>query len=113
MHEMAIMNSVRDLVEDEAREKHFSVVKSITLVVGPFSCVDPHALRFSFDAVSRASILEGSKLVVEQPAGKAQCFDCEAIVDVLSRDQDCPLCSSSRLLMVEGDELAIKNLEVL
>ena len=62
MHEMSLMEALVDLAEEEARKADARRIAVLRVAVGALSHVDPHALRFCFDAVVRGSMCEGAAL---------------------------------------------------
>ena len=64
MHEMALCQSVIDIIEEEAKRHAFSHVRGIWLEIGALSPVDPEALRFGFDVVSRNTLADGAHLEI-------------------------------------------------
>lgn len=112
MHEMALMQSMLAGIEAEAKTQAFSRVDRVCLQVGALSCVDPHALEFGFEAVTRGTLADGAALEIEQVPGQARCFACEADVIIEERGRGCPKCGSHQLLVTGGEELKIKELEV-
>jgi Zn finger protein HypA/HybF involved in hydrogenase expression len=56
MHEMAICESIRQIMEDQAREAGFARVERVRLAIGALSGVEIAALQFGFDVVMRGSV---------------------------------------------------------
>ena len=71
MHELAIAQSIVELVEEHARRDAFTHVREIRLVIGALSHVDPRALEFGFDVVARGTVAAGARLAA---------FYCESII---------------------------------
>ncbi len=112
MHEMALCEGVVSLVEDEAARHAFSRVKSITLEIGMLGHVEPEAMLFCFDAVSRGTRAEGATLLIERIEGAGWCLDCGKTVPLTERFGACPACGQSHVQMTAGDELRVRELEV-
>jgi hydrogenase nickel incorporation protein HypA/HybF len=112
MHEMSLCEGVVGLVEDEARKSAFTKVRSIVLEIGVLGHVEPEAMLFCFDAVSRGTIAEGAKLVIERLPGAGWCLDCEKTVPLAERFGACPECGRHHVQMTSGDELRVRELEV-
>lgn len=112
MHEISLCESIRDLLEDQARESGFVRVNKVWLEVGPLSCVEPEALRFGFDAVMRGSVADGAALDIATPAAEARCPACNRISRIRQRYDLCPDCGVPGLEVTRGDELRITRLEV-
>lgn len=112
MHEMALMESMLSCLEAEAQKQAFSKVDKVRLEVGGLSCVDPHALQFGFDAVTRGTLAEGAVLEIDLLPAHARCFGCGKDVTIVERGSGCPECGSHQLIVTSGEELRIKELEV-
>lgn len=113
MHEMSLCESILDLLKDEARRENFTCVKRIALDIGALSCVEPDALRFGFDVVMKGSLAEGAVLEISRPPAEALCLDCFARTAIESRFGTCPSCGSEALQVVGGEDMKIRELEVI
>lgn len=112
MHELSICQSLIDNIEDAARQHAFTKVTQVTLEIGQFAGVELEALRFSFDVASRDTLAEGARLEILSRPGEGYCFECQSNVELADRLSPCPLCGSGRVQAVGGDQLKIKDLEV-
>jgi hydrogenase nickel incorporation protein HypA/HybF len=112
MHEMALAQSIVELVQDHAQRDAFTRTRTIRLSIGAMALVDPRALEFGFDAVSRGTVAEGARLVIERPAGTAFCMDCSGNVEVGAHGDPCPACGGYGWLLVAGDDMRVVDLEV-
>lgn len=112
MHEMAITTALLELIREQLVANGAERASRVVVDIGLLSHVDPHALRFAFDAISRGGPADGAELVIRQPAGRAWCLDCDAGVAVTTRDGLCPRCGGAKLLAQGGDELRLVELEV-
>ncbi|HEY8160682.1 MAG: hydrogenase maturation nickel metallochaperone HypA [Methylocystis sp.] len=112
MHEMALTESIVDIVCEEARKQGFGRVRIVRLKVGAMAAVEPEALRFCFDAISRGTVADGATLDIIRAPGEGRCLDCGKAVPLDERFADCPACGGRRVQMTSGDELRIEELEV-
>jgi len=112
MHEMSLCESILDILEDQAAKDHFTQVKRVSVDIGPLSCVEPEALQFGFDVVMTGSLAEGAVLEIARPPAEALCLGCFKTVPVQARFDSCPECGSDALQVVSGEELKIRELEV-
>lgn len=112
MHELSICESVLQTLEDYAVRERFSKVLRVRLEIGCFGGVEPEAIRFGFDVVTRGTIAEGAALEIVELPGAAWCFDCGRSFEVTERGADCPACHGARLSVTGGDELRIRDMEV-
>lgn len=113
MHEMSLMESVIEIVCDTARQNGASAVKAVRLDVGVLSHVNPEALAFCYDAIKRGTIAEDAVLEIKRIAGEGWCLDCEKTVPLEERFGACPDCGRFHVQMTAGDELKIRDMEVI
>lgn len=113
MHEMSLAESIRTIILDQARAHGFARVTRLRLEIGRFAGVEKPALAFAFDVVMRGSPAEGARLEMIDLGGRAFCYDCGEEVAIDDRFDPCPLCGGGRLLPSGGDEMRIKDMEVL
>ncbi|KPL52974.1 hydrogenase nickel incorporation protein HypA [Prosthecomicrobium hirschii] len=112
MHEMALCQGVVDLIDEEAARQNFGRVKAVVLEIGVLGHVEPEAMLFCFDAVSRGTRVEGARLVIERVPGAGWCLDCGKTVPLTERFGACPDCGRHRVQMTAGDEMKLRELEV-
>lgn len=112
MHEMAITESILGILEEEGRRQNFSRVRKVRLEIGALSCVEPQALHFTFDAVTRGTLAENAVLEIIHTQAQAWCLPCERAVVISRRFDACPVCGGHQLQVTAGEEMRIKDLEV-
>ncbi|WP_414897055.1 hydrogenase maturation nickel metallochaperone HypA [Rhodovulum sp. YEN HP10] len=112
MHEMSLCEGIRGIVEDQARAHGFATVRVLRLEIGRFAGVEKPALEFAFDVVMRGSPAEGARLEMIDLPGRAMCYDCAVEVEIDNRLDPCPRCGGGKLMPVAGDEMRIKDIEV-
>lgn len=112
MHEMALCMSLAELVEEEARRNGAARVRTVRLEVGALAHVEPEALRFCFDAVTRGTLAEAAALDIILVPGEGWCLDCGQGVPLKERFGACPLCGRHHVQMTQGDDLRLKELEI-
>ena len=112
MHELSICESILSIIDERSKAEAFSKVNRVRLEIGPFSCVEMEALRFSFDVAASGGIADGALLeLIEMPAN-GWCSACSKTVPVKERYDPCPTCGNYGVKITGGDELRIKDLEV-
>jgi hydrogenase nickel incorporation protein HypA/HybF len=112
MHELALTESLVDLIEGEGRKRGFSRVRVVRLEIGALGGVDPEAMRFCFDAVSKGTLIDGANLDIEVTPGEGWCLDCAKTVEMYERFGVCPECGCGHVQVTAGDDLRLKELEV-
>jgi len=112
MHEMSLCENIREDLEQQAVLHNFSRVKTVWLEIGKLSSVEPEALRFGFDVVMKGSLAEAAKLEIIEVEGQAWCFQCQQNVNIAHRYDGCPLCGAYQVQVSGGEQMRIKELEV-
>jgi hydrogenase nickel incorporation protein HypA/HybF len=108
MHELAITQSVVDVVRGRTGDRRVSAVR---LQVGRLSGVVPDAMQFCYELVTAGTPLAGSTLVIEPTPGRAHCRSCGNDVDVPDLILLCP-CGSADVELVSGKELQVISVEL-
>jgi len=109
---MSLAEGVLQIVEDAAHEQQFARVKAVFIEIGQLSSVEPEAMRFCFDAVTRGTLAEGAQLEVIEVAGQGLCFSCNKTVPLTALYEPCPACGGYPVQPTGGTEMRVKELEV-
>jgi hydrogenase nickel incorporation protein HypA/HybF len=113
MHEMGIVQSIMDVVEQQAQLHGARKVVKISLEFGALTAVLPDAIRFSFEILSKGGIAEAAALDITIIPIKAVCTDCSSVHIMEDYQPFCPTCNSGALQIVEGrDEMRIASMEI-
>ena len=112
MHELAITQSVIDLINSEAKERGFQRVLGIELRVGEYSGLVPDCIREFFPIAAKGSIAEDAELSIESIPAAFRCLDCGREGAVDRRLARCPACGSESLRMTAGREFFVESLKV-
>lgn len=112
MHEMALAQSVVDIALRQAAENGAARIRMIRLEIGALSHVEPRALEFGFDVVAKGTAAEGADLRIDRPEGTATCLMCIKTFSLPNRYDPCPHCGSHQIVVVGGEEMRVKELEV-
>jgi hydrogenase nickel incorporation protein HypA/HybF len=112
MHEMSLAESVLQLIEDAARKDQFTKVLTVWLEIGKMSGVEPEAMAFCFDAVTRDSVAAGARLEIVASPGVGWCMTCAKSVPMTEVFGECPQCGGYQLQVTGGTEMRVKELEV-
>ena len=108
MHELAITQSVVDMVVERMAGRRVATVR---VRVGQLSGVVPDAMLFCYELVTAGTDLEGSRLEIERTPGRAHCRSC---------GQDFPLtdlimlcsCGSADVGLLGGRELEVASVDL-
>jgi hydrogenase nickel incorporation protein HypA/HybF len=113
MHEMALTQSVVEIACEEARKAGAAKVTRIALDIGRLSAVVPEAMRFCFEACAAGTAAQGAALDIAELPGAGWCLDCGKTVALEERFGPCPDCGGCKVQMTAGDEMKIRELEVI
>lgn len=108
MHELAITQSVVDMVAERTAGRR---VATVHLQVGQLSGVVPDAMQFCYELVTAGTSLEGSVLEVDGVAGEGHCRTCTADFRLDQPFLLCP-CGSANVQIVAGQELQVTSVEM-
>ena len=108
MHELAITQGIVDMIVERTDRAR---ITAVYLRIGKVSGVVPDAVRFCFDLVAAGSPVEGARLEIDEPPGRARCRACRRAFDVEGLVVLCP-CGSADVEVVGGDELLVRAVEL-
>ena len=113
MHELGIVFSIMDSLEEVARENDVGSIHSVTLQVGEVSAVIPYYLTDCWDwAKKKREILAGCEMKVEVLPAVSYCVDCGKDYPTVEYGKSCPQCGSANTYLKMGNEINIKEVEV-
>ena len=72
----------------------------------------PPISRIAFEVAAPGSVAAGAVLEIREVPGKAWCMDCSELVAVAQRGDACPGCQGYTMIVEQGDEMRLKELEV-
>ena len=108
MHEMGITRNIVSIVSKHAKGAR---VKRVSLEIGKLSAVLPDAVRFCFDVCAQGTILEDADLEIIEIPGKRKCRDCQLEMQIDNVYSHC-LCGSWDTIAMQGEELRVKEMEL-
>jgi len=112
MHEMSLAESLVQIIAEQARIQHYTKVRKVRLEIGALGGVEPEAMAFCFDIVTRGTLADGAELEILNIPAKGWCLVCSKEVTIAQRFDPCPDCGGYQLHVTGGEELRIKDLEV-
>ncbi len=112
MHEYSIVNALLTLCENSAKENKASKVTQVEIKIGKLSGVEPHLLEMAFDTFKEETVCDGAKLVMHLQDIVAHCTSCQNEVELQKNEFICPLCGSSELNVLDGEEMYLMRLEM-
>lgn len=108
------MESALAVVQRHAAERQARRVDRIVLRIGALAGVEPEALRFAFDVVTRGTVAEGAELAIEPVPARVYCAACrrEFTGDDPGFVFTCPGCGALCGEVRAGRELELRRIEM-
>lgn len=108
VHELAVTQSVVEAIVGKVGDVPVDVVR---LEIGVLSGVVTDSVRFCFELVAQGTGLEGARLDIDEPPGRAYCRTCGDEFTLTDPIMLCP-CGSADLDITGGRQLRILSVEV-
>ena len=113
MHELGIVMHVVDQVEKVAVENNVERVLKLTLEVGEVSSIVPELFTECFEwAKKKTEHLKDTELELILLEAESYCRDCKKTYKTTEHAKECPHCGSNDTYLVTGNEMNIKDMEV-
>jgi len=112
MHELAITESILNIVQRHAEQAQAKRVLSIRLVIGELSSVVDDCVQFYFDYLSQNTMAAGAKLLFERPKVELACEACGHTWQPVDANWTCPRCGEAKAGVVKGREFYVESIEV-
>ena len=111
MHELALSQSIVDLVLERAAAERLRTVTRVVVEVGAAAGVDPESLRFCFEAVTEETAARGAELVVVEVPRRVRCRSCRREFAPAAALAPCPACGRSGAELVQGRQLRVTSFD--
>lgn len=121
MHEFTFASSIHDALLDIAKQQGSSRVLEVHLKIGKLRALSIDQVKFSYDVLAKGTILEGSRLTVQESPGTVRCPACNYQGDFSPTDDlpfhfgipplVCPKCGKN-LTIEGGDECVITRVKM-
>jgi len=112
---------VRSILE-EAEKRGAKKVTEVHLVIGKLTFLGLEQVRFAYEALTKGTIMEGSKLIIEEKEGAVKCNHCgyedsfkyedDPLYHVPMPTLKCPQCGNA-VSIVAGKECTIKSIKMM
>jgi len=112
MHELSLAMSVREIVEDAARENCAKAVKEITIVVGKFSSVVPEAMGFAMEVAKKNTVFEDAEIVIKEIDTILSCSKCGEESVMENFQFICGACGSGEVEIISGDRMYVESIDI-
>ena len=109
MHELKITQNVVAAISKQAKG---AKVQRVLLEIGKLSGIMPEAVQCCFDICSQGTVVEGAILAIQEVPGLARCRQCGAKIFLLDKSLGVCKCGSVELVIIRGQDLKVKEIEV-
>lgn len=111
MHERAVCQQIIDICLQAKEDYHLSVIDSIILKVGIYSCVHKGQLEYLFSIAKQNTALENTILLFEDDDYKVECLSCHHIYSPSLDQSICPQCHSQNYKVLSGYDCFVESIE--
>lgn len=122
MHEFSITSQIVQNVLAEAEKRGAKKVTEVNLTIGKLTFLGLEQVRFAYEVLTKGTIAEGSRLVIEEQEGFVKCSNCgyqggfkyedDPMYHVPVPTLKCPKCGST-VSIASGKECTIRNIKML
>jgi len=122
VHEFSVTSQIVQSVLEEAENRKAKKVTEVHLVIGNLTFLGLEQVRFAFEALTKGTIMDGSKLIIDEQEGAVKCNHCgyeggfkyedDPMYHVSVPTLKCPQCGSV-VNIVAGKECTIKSIKMM
>jgi len=112
VHELSLIASVFEVLEEKAREHRATRVTAVVLKVGAMSGAVPDLLEAAFASYKKGTLAEGARLEIVVVPVRLRCPDCGGEAVREEADFSCAGCGSRRVEIVEGRDIFVEKIEL-
>jgi len=122
VHEFSVTSQIVEAVLKEAKKHNAKKVVEVRLDIGKLTFLGLEQVRFSYEVLVKGTIMEGSKLYIQEKDGIVECGSCGYKGDFKYEDDltyhlptptlHCPRCGET-VEIVRGRECTIRDVKLL
>jgi len=121
MHEFSMTSQIVSSILEKAKESRVTKILQVHLVIGKLAFLGVEQVKFSYGLLVKDTIMQNSKLVIEEKDPVVKCSKCGYRGSIKYEDDpvyhfsfptlSCPECGE-KVDLVEGKECLIKSIKV-
>lgn len=112
MHEMAIIDNLLAIINEQVELNNLTKVSKVQLVIGELTGVVPDVMCFCWEVCTENTLLQGAELSIDQQPAVALCSKCGKEYKLKKcTDYSCPRCGGAIKEFVSGKELYVDFIE--
>ena len=121
MHEFSITSQIVEEVLNRAKENKAKKVKSVHMTIGGLTFLGIDQVRFSYEVLTKDTIMQDSKLFIKKTRGIMKCPQCnykgntknenDPVYHLSPFTYKCPKCGN-KLEILRGNECTIRTIKM-
>lgn len=112
MHELGVVFHMVDLLEDIGREQNLTQIGKVVVELGEVSGVVTGLFTDAWEwAAAKHDLLRGADLEIHEIEAVTVCNACGRTYSTIAHGRICPHCQSPDTVLLQGNELNIREIE--
>ncbi|MDD5085107.1 MAG: hydrogenase maturation nickel metallochaperone HypA [Candidatus Omnitrophica bacterium] len=111
MHELSLAERLWSTTKEVAKTRNLKTVSALKISIGECLAVSPESLVYCWEAITKGTLAEGSKLEFEVHGPSGVCKDCGKETPLEKPLYSCKACGSSRVDFKTGQEFFLEYIE--
>jgi hydrogenase nickel incorporation protein HypA/HybF len=112
MHELAVTQSILEIVEKHAKAAGASQVTDIHLTIGDLSSIVDDSVQFYWEIITAGTLCEHTRLHFNRIKAKIRCLECMTEYTLDHDLTPCPNCGSNQIKILSGEEFQVESIEI-
>lgn len=112
MHELSLVCSICDVINEKVAEFGASKVTSVKIVAGELCGIEDQTLKSCFELISEKTAAEGAEMIIQHLPIKVQCRNCGNEYETGIPFLKCPKCGNDSIKIISGNEFYIDSISV-
>ncbi len=112
MHELSLVASVFEVLEEQARAHGATRVTRVVLKIGRMSGAVPELVASAFEVYKKDTLAQDARLEIVEVPVAVRCRDCGAEAAGEGASFACAACGSRRIEIVAGRELVVETIDL-
>ena len=109
MHEYSIATSIVETVLELAKQQNAKKIIEVRMKIGKLRVISVDQLKFSYEILSKNTLLQGSQLNIQEVAGSVKCPNCGYANEIETSDDSFHFGMPSMVCPSCGDNLSIED----
>ena len=108
MHEMSIIVSLLEQIDEIVKKNGVQKVESIEIETGELRLVIPEVMQEAFRSAKKGTVCENADLLITEVEVKVKCNKCKEEFSPKINDFLCPECHEADVKTIQGDDIILK-----